>query len=156
MRKTMWQVPMAVATALCLAGVPAAASKGRAAEATYNFDMTEGGSVWVNDENVALTSANTVTFETTRADRTIALSVMDDAAGSVTAAMWQEGDSVMIFCDEMAAMPIRGGEPVYVQIMLDVTPSPTAGCASPEMPTAGTVTAAFTGGAKKKGHQHHH
>jgi hypothetical protein len=160
MRKTMWQIPVAVVTALCLAGAPAIAAKTRVAKATYNFDMTQGGSVWVNDDNVALTSADdTLVFETTRSDQMVTLTVMDDAAATVSAAMWQKGTPTMIFCNEMAAMPITGGRPVYVQIILDVTPAPSAGCETPEVPTTGTVTASFTGGAKKKmsrhGHHHH-
>lgn len=158
MRKTMWQIPVAVVTALCLVGAPAVASKGRTAEATYNFDMTNGGSLWVNDENVALTSADGVTFETSRSDQMVEVTVADDAAAAVTAAVWQEGNSVTIFCDTIASVPVTGGQPVFVQIIFDVTPAPTQGCAAPEMPTTGTVTATFTGKAKKKPHRggHHH
>jgi hypothetical protein len=159
MRKTMWQIPVAVITALCLAGAPAVAARARVAKATYSFDMTRGGSVWVADENAAITSGDgIVVFETARSDRMVALTVTDDAAATVSAAMWQEESATMIFCNEMAAMPITGGQPVYVQIILDLTPAPSAGCETPEVPTTGTVTASFTGGAKKKmsGHGHHH
>ena len=157
MRKTMWRLPMTLAVALCLAAAPAGASKGRTAEATYNFDPTKGGSIWVSDENAALTSSDVVTFETKRSDKMVALSVVDDSAATVTAAVWQEGTSSTIFCDEIASVPVTGGEPLFVQVILDATPAPSAGCASPEVPSTGTVTAAFTRGAmKKKGHGHHH
>jgi hypothetical protein len=160
MRKTLLQVPIAVLTILCLAGAPASASKARAAEATYNFDMSQGGSIWVNDDNVAVTSAaSIVTFETSRSDEMVELTVTDDAAATVAAAVWQEGGSSTIFCDTIASVPVSGGEPVFVQVILDVTPAPSVGCAAPEMPTTGTVAASFTGAAKKKvrrgGHHHH-
>ena len=155
MRKTMW-LPLAVLTVLCVAGAPATASKGRAAKATYSFDMTKGGSIWVNDEDVGITSGSSIPFETKRADKTVALMVMDDSAEAVSAAVWQEGTPATIFCHETASIPITGGQPVYVQVILDVSPAGTGGCETPEVPTTGTISAVFGSGAMKHGAHHHH
>ena len=156
MRGKTWQIPMVVLALLSVAVAPATASKGRVAKATYDFDMTDGGSVWVDDEDVALTSGDAVAFETARTDRVVAVMVMDDSAQAVSAAVWQEGQPATVFCHEIASVPIIGGQPVYVQVMVDANPTTANGCATPEMPTTGTMTVTFNRAPKSKGHQHHH
>ena len=155
MRKSMW-IPVAILTVLCVAA-PAVASKARVAKAAYTFDLTQGGSVWIADDNAAVTSSESATFETKRSDKMISVVVEDDSAASVAAAVWQEDSPATVFCDEVMSVPVTGGQPVHVRVILDLTPAPSVGCASPEMPTTGTVTATFTGGKMQKhGHKHHH
>lgn len=155
MRKSWWQISMLVAL-LCVAGAPATASKGRVVKEAYDFDLSQGGSVWGSNEDAAIASAETITFKTTRQDRSVDLAVADDSAGSVSAAVRQGEGPATIFCDEIKSLPVSGGAPLEVRIIVELSPAGN-GCATPEMPTTGTVTATFTaGGAKTKAHKHHH
>jgi hypothetical protein len=156
MRRTRWQIPLVALTVLVVGGSPATAAKGRVQQATYNWDVSQGGSLWVVDEDVAIASAETLEFKTTRADHMIDLDVMDDAAQSVSAAVWQDEGPTIWFCNEIASVPITGGRPVYVKLITDVMPAAGSGCATPEMPTTGTVTARFPAASMMKGHHHHH
>jgi hypothetical protein len=154
MRKALWRIPVALLV-VCALVAPAAASKGRTEKRTYNFDLSNGGSFWVSDEDAAFASADSISFETTRADRSVSLTVADDSAGSVSAAVWQGEGPTTVFCNELSGLPVSGGEPVEVRIIIELNPSAN-GCATPEMPTTGTITATFAGAAKKKMKGHHH
>jgi hypothetical protein len=153
MRKALRGIPLALIV-VCVVVAPAAA-KARTVKQTYTFNPAAGGSVWVSDETIAFASAESITFETTRADRKVSLTIADDTAGSVSAAVRQGEGPVTVFCNEIESVPITGGTPVEVRIILELNPAAN-GCATPDMPTTGTVTATFEGAAKKmKGHHHH-
>lgn len=156
MRKAFWRIPVALMV-ICALVAPAAASKGRTVKRSYTFDLSSGGSFWVSDDDAAFASADSLSFETTRADRSVSLTIADDSAGSVSAAVWQGEGPTTVFCNELSDLPVSGGKPVEVRLILELNPSAN-GCATPEMPSTGTVTATFAGAAKKmkmKGHHHH-
>lgn len=156
MRKATWWIALVLVMS-CLAIAPAAGAKGRTEKRTYSFDPSNGGSFSVSDDTTFFGSAETLTFETARADRTVALTVTDESAPAVAAETWQGDGPSTVFCNEIASLPVKGGKPLYVRVIVALSPV-GEDCASPEVPTTGTVTATFTGGekARAKGHQHHH
>lgn len=136
---------VAVVTSLLISGTLAVAADARmrSAKAPYNFDLSKPGtSAWYGDD-YGVFFGDTVTFQTARGQKAVMLSVMDDSAGSVSAAVWQEGKTAQVFCDSLGHYRISGGKPVYVQVIVDVTTTTGNGCATPELPTTGTVSVMF-------------
>ena len=140
MRKTIGTA----AIALVLANMaPGAAAPARTAEAPYDFDVTKpGASAWFG-ANYGVFFGDAVTLETRAKERVIELSVVDASGDAVSAAAWQEGGETMVFCTDSGRLPVAGGEPIFVQVIVDATPQEPGGCDTPAVPTTGTVTATF-------------
>lgn len=132
------------AIALVLAGVtPGAAAPARTAEAPYDFDVTNPGvSAWFG-ANYGVFFGDAVTLETRARERSVEIAVTDAGGEPVSAAAWQEDGDASVFCSESGRLPISGGQPVFVQVIVDATPQEPGGCATPAVPTTGTVTATF-------------
>ncbi|MDQ3953522.1 MAG: hypothetical protein M3279_11265 [Actinomycetota bacterium] len=140
MRKTI----SAAAIAFVLAGVtPGVAAPARTAEAPYDFDVTKPGASGWFGANYGVFFGDAVTLETRAKERSVDLSVADAGGEAVSAAAWQEGGEAIVFCSDSGRLPIRGGQPVFVQVIVDATPQEPGGCEAPSVPTTGTVTATF-------------
>ncbi|HEX2195401.1 MAG TPA: hypothetical protein VHJ76_00625 [Actinomycetota bacterium] len=140
MRRTI----SAAAVALVLAGVaPAGAAPARTAGAPYDFDATKPGASGWFGANYGVFFGDAVVLETRAKERSVALTVADAGGEAVSAAAWQEGGEAIVFCSESGRLPIAGGEPLYVQVIVDATPQEPGGCETPAVPTTGTVSATF-------------
>jgi hypothetical protein len=122
---------------------PAAAAPARTVEEPYDFDLTDPGtSAWYGS-NYGVFFGDPVVIETQRRERSVLLSVKDSSAGTVSAAVWQENGETTVFCSESERVPVIGGAPLFVQVIVDATPHEPGGCETPAVPTTGTVTAVF-------------
>ena len=131
-------------TALVLAGVaPGTAGPARTAEAPYDFDVTNPGASGWFGANYGVFFGDAVMLDTRAKERSVDVSVADAGGDAVSAALWQEGGEAIVFCSDSGRLPIAGGEPVYVQVIVDATPQEPGGCDTPAVPTTGTVTAVF-------------
>ena len=140
MRKTI----SAAAIALVLAGVtPGLAAPARTAEAPYDFDVTNPGVSGWYGANYGVFFGDAVTLETRSKERSVELSVVDAGGEAVSAAAWQEGGEPTVFCSDSGRLRITGGQPVFVQVIVDATPQEPGGCDTPAVPTTGTITATF-------------
>lgn len=121
---------------------PAAASKARA-RATYDFDLTKpGASAWYGGD-YGVFFGDAVAFNTAPRQRAAMVHVADDSGKPVSAAVWQEGKRAYVFCESLPHFPVSGGDPIFVQVIVDVTPTTGNGCATPALPTTGTVEVMF-------------
>ncbi len=134
---------LVIALSLAMSAVPADASKYGTVKASYDFDLTKPGVTgWFGDD-YGVFFGESVTIPTPRGSRAAMLSVMDDSADAVSAAAWQDGQPAKVFCDTVDHLPIKGGKPLHLQVIIDVTPATQNGCASAAVPTTGTITAMF-------------
>ena len=140
---------MMVAVLAALIGTliqPANAGRaGREVKGSYDFDFTNPGvSGWFGHD-LGIFFGDAVEFQTRRSEKFVNLVVADDSGDPITAGIWQEGSVSRVICElSDQSIPIVGGKPVYVQVFVDATFAEYDGCASPAVPTTGTVTATFT------------
>jgi hypothetical protein len=124
---------------------PVHASGARREESSYDFDYTKPGTTAWFGHDYGIFFGDAVEFRTKTSEKLVRLVVADDSGEPVTAGVWQEGSVSKVICERSdATIPIVGGKPVYVQVFVDVTFAEYDGCASPVVPTTGTVTATFT------------
>ena len=143
MRRTLIGALVLSVALTAFAGSPAFA-KHRMVNATYNFDLSKpGGSAWFG-EDYGVIFGDAVTFKTVRSDRTVDLVVADDSATAVSAAVWQEGSPAQVFCGGIQGVKVKGGKPLFVQVIIDANaPQTENGCVGAEPPTTGRVEAMF-------------
>ena len=133
-----------VAIALVLGGIaPGGAAPARTVEAPYDFDVTKPGASGWFGANYGVFFGDVVSLEPRAKERVVELSVLDASGDAVSAAAWQEGGETTVFCTGSGRLPVAGGQPLFVQVIVDATPQEPGGCATPAVPTTGTVTATF-------------
>ncbi|HEX2056842.1 MAG TPA: hypothetical protein VHI71_00595 [Actinomycetota bacterium] len=137
------QITTAAIVLVLAAVAPGAAAPVRTAEAPYDFDLTKPGASGWYGANYGVFFGDTVTLATRAKERSVELSVVDAGGDAVSAAAWQEGGESVVFCSDSGRLPIIGGQPVMVQVIVDATPQEPGGCDAPAVPTTGTVTASF-------------
>ncbi len=122
---------------------PAGAAPARTVEAPYDFDLTDPGTSGWYGSNYGVFFGDVVVIETLRKERSVQISVADSSAGAVSVAAWQETGETTVFCGDSGRLPVIGGSPLFVQVIVDATPHEAGGCETPALPTTGTITAAF-------------
>ncbi len=129
------------ALALALAGVGSAtAAPARTVEASYDFDVTNPGASGWFGPNYGVFFGDAVVVDTLRKERSAEIALVDASADAVSGAAWQETGETVVFCSGSGRIPIVGGEPLYVQVIIDATPHEPGGCETPAVPTTGTAT----------------
>lgn len=123
---------------------PASAGPARTVDAPYDFDLTKPGASGWFGANYGVFFGDAVAIDTLRKERFVTVTVADDGGEPVSAAAWQDGAEAVVFCSDSGRIPIAGGEPVFVQVIVDATPHEPGGCETPALPTTGTMTAVFT------------
>jgi hypothetical protein len=122
-------------------------------EAHYDFDLTKPGPTAWFGADYGIFFGDAVTIPVPDSAHSVDLTVVDDSASQVSVAVWQGDSEPTVFCGIAGMLPVTGGQPLNLQVILAVTPG--SGCAAPELPTQGTITATF-GHHGRGGHQHLH
>ena len=115
--------------------------KQRSVETTYLFSpVSERGFSGSIHDDSGLFFGRAWTIQTKPYERSLSVSVADDFADAVAAAVWQEKGPTHVFCGSAEDLKFKGGRPVFVQVFLEV-PGSLQGCESTGVPTQGTISA---------------
>lgn len=133
-------VMIVVGLVAALAAPAPAARRTRTVKKAYDSDPTKGGfSAWVDNRYVIFVG-DSVGIPTRSGERSVSLTVTDDSGIAIAAGAWQADGDVTLFCTRSGQIPIKGGKPVWVRPVVEITP--TGGvCDQPAPTTTGTVTA---------------
>ena len=114
----------------------------RTVKSTYVFSPVTGGGIsgWFNDD-YGVFFGPAWSIETKSNEQRISVAVADNFSEAVAAAVWQRKGPLKVICGTADDLKIKGGKPVFIQVFFELTPGEGEGCASPGLPTEGTITA---------------
>jgi hypothetical protein len=134
-------VLMAIGLLAPLAAPASGARKARKVTKGYTTDPGQGRlSGLIDEDSLTVAVGDPIAIPTRGREKVVRLTVKDDSAEQVAVAAWQGEEDATFFCGTSDPIAIDGGRTLWVQPMMDI--SPTAGvCETPEPMTSGTIKA---------------
>ncbi|MGH2754607.1 MAG: hypothetical protein ACRDLB_09245 [Actinomycetota bacterium] len=150
--KRILAVLMAAVSLLGLAAVSEARPRTRTQSSEYTFSPSpeSGVSGWFG-EDYGIFFGDPVVFRTRRAEKHASIIVDDASSDDVSAAVWQQDGAQILICGS-GEVPIEGGKPLFVQLIIELTPAMFEGCATPSVPSEGTITVTLS--SRHRAHHH--